>query len=149
MKKIINGKTYNTETAKAIGEAGYGSISDFGFFAEVLYRNCRGTWFLAGHGGPASKYSVSCGQNQWSWGSKIIPMTAEEAREWCEKNLPADEYGKIFGEEEASPSDLATRERVNVVLDTGLYAKLKAHRKETGIPVSRLLDRAIQQTYGF
>ncbi len=47
----------------------------------------------------------------------------------------------------ASKKDLSTRSRVNVVLDTVLYEKLKAHSAETGIPVSRLLDKAIKATY--
>lgn len=46
-------------------------------------------------------------------------------------------------------SGLATRERVNVVLDAKLIKELREYSKQTDIPVSRLLDRAIRQTYKF
>ena len=39
--------------------------------------------------------------------------------------------------------DLATRERVNVVLATERIAALRAYSQETKVPVSRLLDEAI------
>jgi len=149
MKKIIGGKTYNTETAKEMGSFTKGSMSDFAYCAETLYRNNRGTWFLYGEGGPSSAYSRKTGQNEWSWGEAIVPMTEDEAREWAEKHLEAKEYEAIFGEtEEADPSDLTTRSRVNVVLDNELYALIKGISSETGTPVSRLLDRAIRETYG-
>lgn len=41
-------------------------------------------------------------------------------------------------------SDLSTRKRVNVVLDIGLYEAIKKYSAETHIPVSRLLDQAIE-----
>lgn len=149
MKKIIGGKTYNTETAKEMGSFTKGNMSDFAYCAETLYRNNRGTWFLHGEGGPASPYCRRVGQNEWAGGEKIIPMTEDEARSWAEKHLSADEYEAIFGEtEEADPSDLTTRSRVNVVLDNELYALIKGISSETGTPVSRLLDRAIRETYG-
>lgn len=150
MKKIINGRTYNTETAKLMASWSNNlNRRDFGYCEEHLYRNNRGTWFLYGLGGAMTRWAKSDGNSAWG-SSDILPMTEEEAREWAEKHLNTAEYEKIFGEqEEVSPSDLATRERVNVVLDTELIAKLREYSKETGIPVSRLLDKAIKETYGF
>jgi len=150
MKKIIEGKTYNTDTAKEMGHWFNGlGRGDFGHCSEELYRNNRGTWFVYGEGGPASKYSKSCGQNQWTGGEAITPVTEDEARAWAEEKLSADKYAALFGEpEEADPSDLTTRSRVNVVLDNDLYAGLKKISAETGTPVSRLLDKAIKATYG-
>ena len=101
MKKIINGKKYNTETAKEIGcwSNNY-YCNDFNYCKETLYRKQTGEYFLYGHGGAMSKYSQSCGQNTWSGGSEIIPMTETEAREWAEEHLDCDEYEEIFGEVE-------------------------------------------------
>lgn len=101
MKKIINGKKYNTETAKKMGcwSNDY-SHRSFNFCEESLYRKKTGEYFLYGIGGPMSRYSQPCGQNTWSGGSKIIPMTAAEAMEWVEEHLTADEYEEIFGEVE-------------------------------------------------
>lgn len=99
MKKIINGKLYDTETASCVGSwSNNYSPRDFQSVQEDLYRKRTGEFFLYGEGGPASKYAVSVGGNSWSGGAKIIPLTVEQAREWAEKHLDADEYQEIFGE---------------------------------------------------
>ena len=45
MKKIINGKTYNTETAKEISEWSEGVYRDFTYIGETLYRKRTGEYF--------------------------------------------------------------------------------------------------------
>lgn len=99
MKKIINGKLYDTETATCVGSwANSYSSRDFQSVEEELYRKRTGEFFLYGEGGPASKYAVSVGGNSWSGGAKIIPLTVEQAREWAEQHMDADDYQEIFGE---------------------------------------------------
>lgn len=101
MKKIINGKLYNTETAKVLGYWDNDlSIRDFNFCSEKLFLKKTGEYFLFGNGGANSKYSRSCGQNEWCGDSKIIPLTESEARDWSETHLNADEYIEIWGEPE-------------------------------------------------
>ena len=98
MKMIINGKTYNTDTATMLGEWSNGyPQSDFRYCEETLYKKKTGEFFLYGDGGPMSKYSRCCG-NDYSYGSAIIPLLEEDAKEWAEAKLDADEYCLIFGE---------------------------------------------------
>lgn len=98
MKKIINGRRYDTSTARLIGEYSKAiSSSDFSHFEESLYCKKTGEYFLAGEGGPMTKYARSSGQNEWSGGSEILPITADDAREWAEKHLTAEEYEAEFG----------------------------------------------------
>ena len=98
MKKIINGRLYDTDTAKEIAADGNGlSPRDFRSYSETLYLKRTGEYFLYGEGGPMTKYARSCGGNAWSGGSGIIPLTAEEAREWGEKHMYADDYIAAFG----------------------------------------------------
>ena len=97
MKKIINGRMYDTKTATLIGSTGYGYPNDFEYWRENLYRKKTGEFFLYGEGGPMSKYSHRTGQNEWSGGEEIIPLTVEEAQEWAEKHLEVEEYEQIFG----------------------------------------------------
>lgn len=108
MKKIINGKRYDTNTAKLIGEASYSNPSDFNYWCEELYRKRTGEFFLYGDGGPMSKYSRSIGQNEWSGGEEIQPLTLEEAQEWGEQYLNADEYEEMFGRVEEGKTQVAT-----------------------------------------
>lgn len=100
MKKIINGKLYNTETATELGDFWNGlSTSDFRNLSETLYRKKNGEFFLYGQGGAMTEYSQPVG-DMTGGGEKIIPFTEEQARNWAEKRLDADEYIEIFGEPE-------------------------------------------------
>lgn len=99
MLKIINGKKYNTETAEKVGSYWNGrSASDFDYCEESLYKKRTGEFFLYGEGGARSKYARSAGQNCWSGGEMITPMTYEEAQAWAEEHLTGEEYEEIFGE---------------------------------------------------
>ncbi len=100
MKKIINGKKYDTDTAKFLGYAGYSHPGDFSFWLERLYQKKTGEFFLHGIGGAMSKYAHRTGLNEWSGGEKIIPLTREEAQKWAEKNLDVEEFKELFGEVE-------------------------------------------------
>lgn len=98
MKKIINGKLYNTETAVDFGRYWNGfSTRDFKCVYETLYRKKTGEYFLHGEGGAMTTYAENVGDMR-GWGERIIPMTYDEAREWAEQKLDADEYESIFGE---------------------------------------------------
>lgn len=98
MKQIINGRLYNTETAKYIASAGYGSPGDFSHWEEDLYQKRTGEYFIWGVGGPMSKYSREVDQNTQSGGSEIVPITEEYARKWGEKYMDVDEYIEQFGQ---------------------------------------------------
>lgn len=99
MKKIINGRLYNTETAKKCGEYEPNPYrSDFNWFCESLYQKKTGEFFLHGDGNAASPYSKSCGQNEWCGTEIIKPMSYSEAQEWAERHLTGDQYEEIFGE---------------------------------------------------
>lgn len=98
MKKIINNRLYDTDTAKEIAIDGNGlSPRDFRSYSETLYLKRTGEYFLYGEGGPMTKYARSFGDSARTGGSDIIPLTAEEAREWGEKHMNADDYIAAFG----------------------------------------------------
>ena len=99
MKKIINGKRYDTDKAKSVGSYNNGvPTSDFSYIREELYQKKTGEFFLHGEGGAMTRFAQSCGQNSWMGGQRIMPMTYEEARQWAEEYLEVDEYESIFGE---------------------------------------------------
>lgn len=92
MKQVIDGKMYNTDTAKEVAShSNGGSYNDFQHYEESLYRTKKGNYFLAGEGGPMTKYRELCGQDSWGGGSAIIPMTKEEAFEWAQQHCGDDD----------------------------------------------------------
>lgn len=97
MKKIINGKMYNTDTARVVGGISRGYPGDLDYWCEELHQKRTGEFFLYGTGGPMSKYARRTGQNEWSGGEAIFPLSLEEAQRWAEEYLDANEYEEVFG----------------------------------------------------
>lgn len=144
MKKIISGKVYDTETAKQVGVwTNGGSWRDFAHIEESLYQKKTGEFFLFGEGGPMTKYAESAGQNQWTGGRQIIPLTWETAQQWAEQHLDADDYEAIFGPVTEDDS------RVAVTLSLSIAAVERAKRaaaqKKLSLSsyVERLIDAQI------
>lgn len=86
-----------------------------------------------------TKYAESIGQNEWSGGEEIIPLTVESARQWAEDSLSANEYEKIFGP--AAEDDSKQLISANIKAET--YAKLKSMSAETGKPMSTIIDELV------
>lgn len=78
MKKIINGRKYDTETATLICKGEY--TSNFGYEREELYKKKTGEFFL--------------------YGREIIPLSDSDAMTFVEKNGTVEDYEKCFGEVE-------------------------------------------------
>jgi hypothetical protein len=86
MKQVIEGRLYNTETAKMVGEVearGYSSVTDFSFWHGTLYHTKSGRYFVAGSGGPATMFGRPSG-NMTTGGSGIVALGGEEARSIAE-----------------------------------------------------------------
>ncbi len=96
MKKVIEGKLYDTETADLICEYSYGRSSDFRYLYEALYKTTKGQWFIAYDGGAQSKYAADYGDG--IGGSEGIKLVDEDdARRFVEQNGNADDFEKAFG----------------------------------------------------
>jgi len=98
MKRILNGKRYDTATATEIASWKNGlSSNDFHYCEETLYRTKNGAFFLVGEGGALSAYSRSCGSNSSCGGSELLPLSEKEVREWLEDHDCTDELEELFG----------------------------------------------------
>jgi hypothetical protein len=99
MKKIVDGKVYNTETAECIAEWDNGFYgNDFKRCEESLYKTKKGAYFLAGEGGPMSKYARPVG-NMTGGGDGLEPITEHEAQKWLEDRDFTKELEEYFSEQ--------------------------------------------------
>ena len=99
MKKIIQGKLYDTETAHFIGEWSTGQYGSFDYMQDRLFQTKKGTYFIAYEGGANSPYAIIEGNEQHG-AEGIRLLTEDEAKTWSMEHLEADEYIKLFGEVE-------------------------------------------------
>ena len=97
MKKIIDGRRYDTATAECLGIYSYGYSGDFEHVEKALYRTAKGAYFVAGAGGPRSEYSQDLGGNNTGGGSGLHILTEDEAKAWLEQHGSAEEYEAAFG----------------------------------------------------
>lgn len=140
MKKIINGKIYNTETATEWASfSNCGDWRDLSHYCETLYRKRTGEFFLYGKGGSMTKYAETVGLNQWSSGSRIMPMSWEEARAWAEANLTVDEYEALFGEVVEDESKTV----IVLSLSVASVERVKRAAAKKGISLSAYIDDLI------
>ena len=80
MKRVIKGQTYNTETAVDLCKLPCSIDSQDPYWHDThLYMTKKGTFFLAGEGGPMSRWGKSSGPNKLSGGSGIEPIEPREA----------------------------------------------------------------------
>lgn len=101
MKQTINGKRYNTDTAKCIGSyEAYKDRKDL-WRLERLYQKVTGEFFLYGEGGKLTRYSEF---KQTPNGKirrgikKLIPLSFHQAKAWAEQHLSDKDYHALFDE---------------------------------------------------
>lgn len=127
MRKIIEGKVYDTETAKFLAtfESNF-AMNDFNWYEENLYIKKTGEYFIYGKGNGLSPYAKSVAGGSQMAGERIVPLTEEEARKWAEESLEADEYEKIFGE---------------VTEDDDLSVRIKDARDKAGLTQAEMSEK--------
>lgn len=93
MKRIIEGKMYNTDTAILIASNGSRGLSpsDFNYYDHDLYRKKTGEFFLV-------KGFYVMGEG---WKDEIkTNVTEKEVKKFLEDGDHIEEYEKLFGEPE-------------------------------------------------
>lgn len=138
MKKVINGRRYNTESAEFVGtyQSEFG-VTDFNYYEEHLYLKKTGEFFIHGEGNGASPYCESYG-NMWGPGEKLVPLTHNEAKQWVEDKLN-DKYEELFEVEDEGNTV------INVLVPESLHEKLRDTAEEKGVTQKRLVVNALEE----
>lgn len=138
MKKVFQGKVYDTTTAKKIAYFDNGELG-FTKCEETLYRKKNGEYFLFGDGGAMTRYATHRGDNNWSGGTDIIPLTIQEAATWGERHMTPDAYDAEFG---VVPED-ESRELVGYRISVEAAELVRRESRATGRTVSQVVDALI------
>ena len=142
MKRIIDGKRYDTSTAEEIATATHGYKREFSYYEETLYCKRTGEYFLYGYGHGDSKYAKQV-LGSWGPGEDVIPMTYEQARQWAERNLDAEEYEREFGEvPESDGEDVVLSVRVSPATRERLRRMAAESGRSQGAVLDELVARA-------
>lgn len=139
MRKIINGKKYDTETAEFIGSWDNGAeVGDLDWYGEELYRKRTGEYFVLAEGGARSRLGRPDSLGGMAGGHEITPMAYEGARRWAEGHMSADDYETEFGEVD-DPTDVAMTVRVPASAKAALDRECSRTGESRSAIVARLL----------
>lgn len=98
MRKIIDGKAYDTDKAEMVADWDNGLYSsNFKYVSEQLYRKNNGEYFIVGSGGAMTEYATQCDDNSWCGDSRVHPITENQAKRWVERHCDARTYDDEFG----------------------------------------------------
>lgn len=139
MKKYINNKVYDTETAKELVSWDNGEY-DLNAVSETLYQKRTGEFFLCGEGGARTCYASPRGSGIWGSGSQIVPLDYEAARSWAEQRLDASQYDAIFG---PIPEGDGGKSYVQVYLSDTALARGRRAADQRGITLSSYIEELL------
>lgn len=126
MKKIINGKVYDTNTAKEICcKEPIEYQNDLYYSCKTLYRKKTGEFF----------FNIFSNQS----GNKIEPISFNDAKSFVEEYGTAEQYEALFGE----PDESGEAVTLGLQVSAAAAAKLKQEAARLGIPQGKLLERCI------
>ena len=140
MKRVINGKLYNTDTAVELACYEANATDSLNYITERLYRKRTGEYFIHGEGGARTRYAAATSDGWNRGGEAIFPLSVDEARAWAEEHLPCDEFERILG---AVPDDGAVV-KTSFDLSPDLAAKLQDVAAERGVSRRAVVEELIR-----
>lgn len=140
MKRVINGKLYNTDTAVDLAVYEANATDSLNYYSERLYRKRTGEYFIHGEGGARTRYAASDGDGWSRGGEAIFPLSVDEARAWAEEHLPGDEFERIFG----AVSEDGDTVKTSFDLSPDLAAKLQYVAAERGVSRRAVIEELIR-----
>lgn len=123
MKRIIGGKTYNTETATLIAAAN--EYGDFPF--DNLYQTRFGAYF---------RYS---GDENEAW--ELVPLSPSEAQEWMEKLGKVDLIERHFGPQ---PEAGSSESRITLRIPDALRSRIETRATRNGQSLNAWIMRCLE-----
>ena len=140
MKRVINGKLYNTDTAVDLAVYEANATDSLNYYSERLYRKRTGEYFIHGEGGARTRYAASDGDGWSRGGEAIFPLSVYEARAWAEEHLPGDGFERIFG----AVSEDGDTVKTSFDLSPDLAAKLQDVAAERGVSRRAVIEELIR-----
>lgn len=141
MKKIINGKVYDTGKATFVARADHENIIDAtgNTCKQALYRKKTGEFFVHLESGTSiTLHNIF--QHDYRQGRGIYPLSYDQAAKWAESELTAEKWEEIFGDPE-DDEDITICIRISATA----AAKLKREAAKNGITQAAQIEKWISE----
>ena len=140
MKRVINGKLYNTDTAVDLAVYEANATDSLNYYSERLYRKRTGEYFIHGEGGARTRYAASDGDGWSRGGEAIFPLSVDEARAWAEQHISEEDFERLFGAAHEDGDTVKT----SFDLSPDLAAKLQDVAAERGVSRRAVIEELIR-----
>ena len=136
---VQGGHVYNSEKARIIGQKFTGEPFEEGgpvppdSTLERLQRTKAGYYFVYSHGGSNTRYASRVGK-EWKDDASILPLTREEADDWAQKHLTAEEWEAEFG----APAKGSMR-TISVSIPEATYRFIRDQAAEQGMSMGDVI----------
>ena len=140
MKRVINGKLYNTDTAVELACYEANATDSLNYYSERLYRKRPGEYFIHGEGGARTRYAAATSDGWNRGGEAIFPLTAAEAREWAEQHISEEDFERLF----CAVSEDGDTVKTSFDLSPDLAAKLQDVAAERGVSRRAVIEELIK-----
>lgn len=140
MKKIIDNRVYDTDTAQLIKRADHDNIRNGeGKCKQSLYRKRTGDYFLCVSGARTDTFhNLHLADVRHDRERHIYCLTYEQARAWCEAEMDADEWLENF-----EPAEDDSLTALNLTLSAAAVSKFKLSAQQQQISQRELMERLI------
>lgn len=141
-KRIIEGKTYNTETSALLASWSSFDTPDTaqgGEYGQILFQTRHGAYFL---------FDYDDRRETWESGyQQLIPLDPEQAQRWAETHCSADIVEAIFGEmPDAGDAEAKVTLRMPEILRRRLAAMAEDQKQSMNAAIVRCLERCLAAT---
>lgn len=138
--RISAGHVYDAEKARVVGSYYKGEPFDIDAsnipptsMFERLQRTKSGRYFVFGIGGADTRYAARA-DGTWTPGSKITPLSSEDANAWAKRHLTHSEWQAEFGE--PAPDELCN---LSVKIPAIIYRKIRNEAAQRGISMGEVV----------
>lgn len=131
MRKVINNRLYDTSTARLVGSH-QAEVDGGSYVFGDLYRKRTGEYF-------AETSGTLVGMER-----TLTPLTYDEAREWAERHLTAEEYEAEFGPVPEGEEGAVVSARVSAAAKRAL----EREAQRTGESQTGILERLLMALAG-
>ena len=124
MKRVINGRRYDTDKATLVGEACHGEPMEPGYTRETLYRKRGGEYFIVVQG---------------AYTFDVVPLKYKEVQAWYIDNMGAAAYYEEFKAEGIKT--------INVSIPLSVVRKLDVIANTMNLSRGKVIEDLIRADY--
>lgn len=145
MRRIVDGKAYDTETAELLAEFRYGYPGEDDHYQESLYRTAGNGFFLACNGAEDSPYALLLREDIARPGADIVPLTDAEVLRWLEDYEYTEVIERVFGTlPEAGDGMVMVWSRVSKDVQQQLADAAERAGQSPEAWIARAIERALE-----